>query len=132
MTSRLAAIAVDCLDTDLMSTFWSTALGVRITSTWTDSHGKRYVELGPGLPESTELVLLLQPVTNQKTSKNRLHLDIRPQHSDQHVEVMRLCAAGAHVADWAAEDPWIVMSDPEGNEFCVLPPQSPPSIDRGI
>jgi len=116
-----------------MSTFWSTALGVRITSTWTDSHGKRYVELGSGLPESTELVLLLQPVTNQKTCKNRLHLDIRPQHSDQYAEVMRLCAAGARVVDWAAEDPWIVMSDPEGNEFCVLPSQSPtPSADTGI
>ena len=122
MSGRLAAIAVDCLDTELMSTFWSTALGARITSTWTDSHGKRYVELGSGLPESTEPVLLLQPVTNHKVSKNRLHLDIRPQHSDQHAEVMRLCAAGAHVTDWAAEDPWIVMSDPEGNEFRVLPP----------
>ncbi|MDJ0441191.1 VOC family protein [Rhodococcus qingshengii] len=133
MSSRLAAIAIDCLDTDLMSTFWSTALGVSITSTWTDSHGKRYVELGSGLPESTELVLLLQPVTNHKANKNRLHLDIRAQHSDQRAEVMRLCAAGARVVDWAAEDPWIVMSDPEGNEFCVLPPQSPPSsTDTGI
>jgi hypothetical protein len=81
VTSRLAAIAIDCLDTDLMSTFWSTALDVRITSTWTDSHGKRYVELGSGLPENTELVLLLQPVTNHKASKNRLHLDTPPELS---------------------------------------------------
>ncbi|WP_308252706.1 VOC family protein [Rhodococcus qingshengii] len=35
----------------------------------------------------------------------------------------RLCAAGAQVVDWAEADPWIVMSDPEGNEFCILPPQ---------
>jgi len=58
-------------------------------------------------------------VPEAKLSKNRLHLDFRPD--DRDAEVERLVALGATRADVGQGDqPWIVLADPEGNEFCVL------------
>lgn len=59
-------------------------------------------------------------VPEGKTVKNRLHLDFRPD--DQHAEVERLLALGARRADIGqrGDEPWVVLADPEGNEFCVL------------
>lgn len=55
--------------------------------------------------------------------KNRLHLDLGPVERDQREEVDRLIGLGASLLDEAPEHPWIVLADPEGNEFCVLPRQ---------
>ncbi len=57
-----------------------------------------------------------------KIGKNRLHLDIAPpDDGDQHAEVDRLVSLGATQVD-IGQDPvsWVVMADPDGNEFCVL------------
>jgi Glyoxalase-like domain len=63
--------------------------------------------------------LLFVPVPESKMTKNRLHLDFRPD--DRDVEVERLLALGATRADVGqGEQSWIVLADPEGNEFCVL------------
>jgi hypothetical protein len=63
--------------------------------------------------------LLFVPVPEAKTVKNRLHLDFRPDNRD--LEVDRLLALGASRADIGqGEPPWVVLTDPEGNEFCVL------------
>jgi hypothetical protein len=63
--------------------------------------------------------LIFEPVTERKQSKNRLHLDFRPD--DQDAEVERLIALGASRVDIGqGEVPWVVLADPEGNEFCVL------------
>jgi len=64
------------------------------------------------------------PDSEEKRSKNRLHLDIAPPlHGDQAAEVERLIALGARRIDIGQGDvPWVVMADPEGNEFCVLTP----------
>ena len=63
--------------------------------------------------------LLFADVSELKTAKNRLHLDFRPDNRD--VEVERLVNLGATYADVGqAEESWIVLADPEGNEFCVL------------
>jgi predicted enzyme related to lactoylglutathione lyase len=60
-----------------------------------------------------------------KIGKNRLHLDIAPlDHGDQHAEVDRLLALGATRVDIGQGTVgWVVMSDPDGNEFCVLNPR---------
>ena len=59
------------------------------------------------------------PVPESKTVKNRLHVDFRPD--DQELEVDRLLALGATRVDIAqGERSWVVLADPEGNEFCVL------------
>lgn len=63
--------------------------------------------------------LLFTPVTEAKAGKNRLHLDLRPV--DQEAEVQRLLRLGATRADIGQGDQsWVVLRDPEGNEFCVL------------
>jgi hypothetical protein len=63
--------------------------------------------------------LLFVPVPEPKESKNRLHLDFRPQ--DQAAEVERLTELGARRIDIGqGSASWVVLADPEGNEFCVL------------
>ena len=62
------------------------------------------------------------PVPGAKQSKNRLHLDFRPD--DQEAEVERFLRAGARRIDIGQGTPtWVVLADPEGNEFCVLSPR---------
>jgi catechol 2,3-dioxygenase-like lactoylglutathione lyase family enzyme len=68
--------------------------------------------------------LLFVPVPEPKTTKNRLHLDFRPD--DRDAEVGRLLALGATKADVGqGEQTWVVLADPEGNEFCVLDSRTP-------
>ena len=63
--------------------------------------------------------LLFAPTADENTTKNRLHLDFRPD--DRAAEVQRLLALGATRADVGqGEQSWVVLADPEGNEFCVL------------
>src|SRR3954463_10700624 len=63
--------------------------------------------------------LLFTPVPDRKTGKNRLHIDLRPD--DQESEVERLVDMGARPVDIGQRDvSWVVLADPEGNEFCVL------------
>jgi len=67
--------------------------------------------------------LLFVRVSGEKMAKNRLHLDFRPEH--QEIEVDRLLALGAARVDIGqGEQSWIVLADPEGNEFCVLSERS--------
>ncbi len=63
--------------------------------------------------------MLFLAVDDAKDAKNRLHIDLRPD--DQSAEVERLLALGASRIDIGQGDAsWVVMADPEGNEFCVL------------
>jgi hypothetical protein len=67
--------------------------------------------------------LCFLPVPESKTIKNRLHLDFAPD--DQDAEVARLVGLGARRVDvgQVTDAPWVVLADPEGNEFCVLEPR---------
>ena len=63
--------------------------------------------------------ILFLAVDDNKQGRNRLHIDLRPD--DQAAEVERLVAMGATRVDVGQGDaPWVVLADPEGNEFCVL------------
>ena len=63
--------------------------------------------------------ILFLPLSDTKETKNRLHIDLRPD--DQAVEVERLIGLGASRVDVGQGDvSWVVLADPEGNEFCVL------------
>jgi len=64
--------------------------------------------------------ILFLPVEEAKQGKNRLHIDLRPD--DQEAEVERLIALGATRVDVGQGDEvsWVVLADPDGNEFCVL------------
>ena len=122
MSSRVLAVVLDCSDVDRMTEFWRAALGADATWRWTDARGKQYVEFGLGA-EQGDSVLLLQPVTDLKRTKNRMHLDLAPREGDQAGEVARLVELGATVLADETDHPWVVLADPEGNEFCLLPPR---------
>ncbi len=115
---RTVAVAVDARDAEALASFWAAALGSEIVERWRDAHGTPYVEVAL----VGETVLLFQTVPTPTEGKNRMHLDLRaPAGSDQGDECDRLVALGASVLDEAPDHPWIVLADPEGNEFCVLP-----------
>jgi hypothetical protein len=76
------------------------------------------VRRAPGVP-----TLVFVAVPEGKTVKNRLHLDVRPIDGSHDAEVERLIGLGARRADVGqGRVPWVVVADPEGNEFCVLGP----------
>jgi predicted enzyme related to lactoylglutathione lyase len=118
MSVRWQCVCVDSTDPELVAAFWEQALGWRRTHA---THDEIVLEPPAGGPEdgvSPDLLFLRVPET--KTVKNRLHIDLRPE--DQDAEVERLLGLGASLADvgQGAEATWVVMADPDGNEFCVL------------
>jgi predicted enzyme related to lactoylglutathione lyase len=109
---------VDARDPSSIASFWEEALGWRRTSEDPDE-----VVLGPPSASAEDGVapdLLFLRVPESKTLKNRLHLDLRPV--DQQAEVARLEALGAVRVSvgQSSEVTWVVLADPDGNEFCVL------------
>jgi hypothetical protein len=119
MSSRVFCLAIDCRDTALLTGFWCAALDYEVVKRWTDARGTEYVELGRG----DEPIVLLQPVGEPKTVKNRLHLDLAARSGTRDAEVERLVGLGATVVATEPDFHWVVLADPEGNEFCVLPPR---------
>jgi len=119
-TLRWQCVVVDCADPARVATFWQEALGWRRTHESVDGDLEIVLEPPAGSPEdgaSPDLLFLKVP--EPRAAKNRLHLDLRPL--DQAAEVARLEGLGASRADIGqGETSWIVMADPEGNEFCVL------------
>jgi catechol-2,3-dioxygenase len=111
MASRWESIVVDCQDSARLARWWGEVLGYKIIAEQDD-----YVAIGDG-DNHPSLVFL--PTTEHKTGKNRLHIDLTPD--DQAAEVERLIDMGArHIDIGQGEQPWVVLADPEGNEFCVL------------
>ena len=107
------SLAIDCNDPERLAAFWSAVLEWGIVSR--DEDGA--VQIAPADRSGWRLSFELVPGT--KTGKNRLHLDLSP--SDQAKELDRLLELGATRADIGQGDvPWIVLADPEGNEFCLL------------
>lgn len=118
MNLLIQAVLIDSTDPAAIATFWQSALGWRRTY-----ENDREVVLEPpaGSPQdgvSPDLLFLKVP--GGKAVKNRLHLDLRPE--DQAAEVTRLEGLGARRTDvgQGSDKTWVVMSDPDGNEFCVL------------
>ena len=91
---------------------------------WCEALGWVVVDDGPSVfeiqPQPDRLPgILFLAVDEPKQGKNHLHIDLRPD--DQAAEVDRLIALGASRLDVGQGDvPWVVLADPEGNEFCVL------------
>jgi hypothetical protein len=119
-------VSIDCLQPERLAGFWRDALGWRITLVEPDE-----VVLEP--PEGSaeegivpDVLFLLVP--ELKSTKNRLHFDLRPR--DQEAEVTRLIELGATRVD-VGQSPdctWVVLADPEGNEFCVLRASTPSEL----
>ena len=105
-------LVVDAADPVALGRWWAEALGWSVVA-----DDPEEFEIRPA-PDRLPGLLFVR-VPEPKTVKNRLHLDFRP--ADQRAEVDRLLALGARHADVGqGEQTWVVLSDPEGNEFCVL------------
>ena len=117
MASVLTEVLIDCNDVDKVSAFWSEVLGWPVNK---DDRGFAWASATGSYDALPMLVFL--PVPEQKTVKNRLHIDVSPKGCDQATELERLLALGATRADvgQGPDVPWVVLADPEGNEFCLL------------
>jgi hypothetical protein len=112
MPAQWEQVVVDAEDPARLARWWAEALGYVIVHEEADE-----VEIRPD--PHTRPGLLFTVVPDGKKVKNRLHLDLRP--ADQEAEVERLVDMGARPVDIGQHDvDWVVLADPEGNEFCVL------------
>ena len=118
MTVSLHHIVIDAHDLPALARFWVQVLNWRILS-------EREREIVIGVDESAPVGICFMPVTDRKTVKNRLHLDLAPGPDGRDAEVDRILALGARRVDigQAGTESWTVLADPEGNEFCILRPK---------
>jgi predicted enzyme related to lactoylglutathione lyase len=113
----LDAVTIDCLDPDALASFWNAVFGSDVDTR--DGEPLQYVDL---LPAAGAPRLRFQRVPEQKSVKDRLHLDVAVDDLQEAVD--RLESIGAKrdpegaFAEYAYA--WQVMRDPEGNEFCLV------------
>jgi predicted enzyme related to lactoylglutathione lyase len=120
MAARIRHVTIDCADPYELSGFWQQVTG------W-----DRYPDDHPGDPECLLVApegggpgLLFIQVPERKAVKNRIHFDLEPQ-TDRDDEAERLIKLGARLVDdqrLPDGQGWMVLADPEGNEFCVVRP----------
>jgi Glyoxalase-like domain len=106
-------LGFDCADPAAIARFWAEALDYQSFPSDDPNEAAIAPKSGGGMH------ILFLRVPEGKSVKNRLHLDLRPD--DQAAEVERLLALGAKKVDIGQGSPtWVVLADPEGNEFCIL------------
>jgi hypothetical protein len=106
-------LGIDCADPEALARFWAEALDYNALD-GDDPDEKAIVP-----KDGRGMQLLFMRVPEGKAVKNRLHLDLRPD--DQAAEVERLLGLGARKVDIGQGSPsWVVLADPEDNEFCIL------------
>lgn len=119
MASRYTELCIDCADPEKLAEFWCEVLDYKITERDDDE-----VEIKGS--RDTDPSILFARVPEKKTVKNRLHIDLSPSDREQDAEVERIKALGATPVDIGQGDvSWVVLADPEGNEFCVLSQRRP-------
>ncbi|HVR31103.1 MAG TPA: VOC family protein [Acidimicrobiia bacterium] len=118
MSLHVNSLTVDSRDPKTLAEWWAAVLDWKIVGVEPDGD----VWVAPGTDPSEfpgAIPLLFLEARDEKVTKNRLHLDLVPD--DQDTEVARLQGMGATRVDIGQGDvDWVVMADPEGNEFCVL------------
>ena len=126
MTSHVSHTTIDCRDAYALSEWWKQVLG------YVDIEGD------PNLPGHEECMirdpnsghqLLFIEVPEAKQVKNRVHLDLRPSEGTRDEELDRLLGLGStmvadHRGIHGPGSGWVVLADPEGNEFCILRAES--------
>ena len=117
MGSVLTEIIVDCLDSPALARWWAEVLGWVVID---DDRGFSWISATGAFTDRPPLTFL--PVPESKQAKNRIHLDLNPSGADQAEELERLIRLGAGRVDVGQGDEvtWVVLADPEGNEFCLL------------
>jgi hypothetical protein len=115
MTSRIAVIAIDAQQPRVVADFWCAVLGWRVIDGDED-----VISIAP--PDNSWPTIDVVFVPEPKTVKNRLHFDVRADGLSSSEELQRLLNLGAQRVD-VGQGPdvsWVVLADPEGNEFCLL------------
>ncbi len=125
MGLRWQNICVDSTDPAHLARWWAELLGWRITD---EEDDEVVLEPPAGSPEDgVSPDILFVRVPEPKVEKVRLHIDLRPE--DQAVEVARAEAMGATRVDVGQGDvTWVVLADPQGNEFCILRALTPAEL----
>lgn len=115
MTSRISTIVIDAVQTSVVAEFWCRVLDWEVLEEDDD-----FITIGPA--DRSWPMIDVVPVPVRKTVKNRLHLDLRADGTTTTDELERLLDIGAHRVDigQGPDVSWVVLSDPEGNEFCLL------------
>jgi Glyoxalase-like domain len=123
MPTRAVHMVIDAADPSALAAFWAAALRWEVVADEPDEAVA--APAGFSYPGPTALPLIFVPVQDPKAGKNRVHLDLSSTSlEDQSAQVERLLSLGAARADIGQGDiPWEVLTDPEGNEFCVLEPR---------
>ena len=112
MALSLEQVVICAVDSVTLGSWWSEVLGWTVVN-----DDPREFEISSGVEGRPTIIFEL--VDEAKREPNRLHLDLRPD--DQAAELERLTALGATPLDIGQGDvSWIVLGDPEGNEFCLL------------
>ena len=116
MSSIIFNITFDCADPRALARFWGQVTGWPVIEEPSPGYEESAVGMaGEGCPR-----LYFVRVPEGKTTKNRMHLDVMPADRTQDEEITRLIRLGAGiVSDRRPEFGWVVLADPEGNEFCV-------------
>jgi predicted enzyme related to lactoylglutathione lyase len=105
-------IVLDCIDPEALGPFWAGALGYRI-----QGYRDPYLALVPETGDGPRFIL--QRVPEPRPGKNRMHVDIKTPILEAEAERLEKLGATRIVGPGASGGDWIVMCDPEGNEFCV-------------
>ena len=118
MACRFSELVVDSRDPEALAAFWAAVLGYRVLS-----REEGAIEIGPeaGFGGAAP-TLVFAPVADPTPGKVRLHIDVNATDRDQDAELERLLKLGARPADigQTGEEQWHVLTDPEGNAFCLL------------
>ena len=118
MNSAILNITFDCADAGRVARFWAEVTGWPLQEQYQELGHEEY---SAGPPSDGSIRLYFVTVPEPKVVKNRVHLDVVPP-ADQQQEIARLVQLGASVTGEQPPDAgWVVMQDPEGNEFCVEP-----------
>ena len=115
MTSRLAVITIDALEPRAVADFWCQVLGWEVVEE--EDSGLTIAAVDGAWP-----MIDVVAVPDRKQTKNRLHLDLRAADTSTAQELERLLVLGAVRVEVGQPDDvsWVVLADPEGNEFCLL------------
>ncbi len=113
MTVTFREVVIDCADPGALARFWAEATGYELVSELDDWA----TVLGEG---ERRIRIAFQKVPEGRVAKNRVHVDLAaPDEEDEARRIEALGATRLWVSD-DPEDPFIVLADPEGNEFCVV------------
>ncbi|OLB78149.1 MAG: glyoxalase [Actinobacteria bacterium 13_2_20CM_2_71_6] len=122
MASRIGDIIIDCADPERLAAFWCAVLGYRVFDR--DETGVAI----RGATVSPDVLFIRVPEAKagkKKAGKNRIHFDVCATDREQAEELERLLGLGARRSGIVGSGSWVVLEDPEGNEFCLMSKRIP-------